>query len=76
MKLAKNWTIKTDNEYWLVLENEIENQRLVFGKPSCLYRVEPIDAFEEDEEVAFWFNLQEHEMISNIINELRGCIND
>ena len=76
MELANNWKITIDNKFWFVVSDEKQNIKIVFSKLSKYYRIEPVDVFEEDEEVLFFINREEHQMINRIVENLWGGTDD
>jgi hypothetical protein len=73
MKLAKNWMIKQNNEQHLVLESTVEYLQISFSKKYKTYQlwVNTNDEYYE-EQYPIILNLEEHQMICSIIEELWG----
>lgn len=71
MLLAKNWKIKYDSDWNLVLENQIETVKIIFSKKFKTYQLVSI-ADEEyyEEQYPILLNLEEHKMICSIFEEL------
>ena len=71
MILAKNWNIKSDNDWHLVLVKDIENVKLTFDKKMKYYILKSTDEDEFfEEQYPIFLNLEEHKMICSIVQEL------
>ena len=78
LKLAKGWIEKINNKYWLTIENEEDNTRLVFSKLWFSYRVERIiteEDYEYNTTYIAYFDLEEHLMICDILKALHSMVN-
>lgn len=74
MKLVKSWKLKENNKFWLIIEKEDYGLRIVFSKANIknpYYRIEFVeDAEYIDDQLTAFIDLEEHNMIHEIVNEL------
>lgn len=75
MQLANNWKIKLDNQFWLVLENDIEPIELIFSKQLFYVRIDPIVEEYNEDNCSVALNENELIMCLEILKELRGSNN-
>ena len=75
MQLANNWKIKLDNQFWLVLENDIEPIELIFSKQLYYVRIDPIVEEYNEDNCSVALNENELIMCLEILKELRGSTN-
>ena len=77
LKLAKGWNVKLNNKYWLTIENEEDETRIVFSKMWFSYRFERIiteEDYEYDSTYVAHLDLKDHLMICEILRELHNVV--